>query len=333
MFWTALGVGALINTPGNTGYRGAAKVRRGPRQRMRSLSEALTKLSVANWQGQASDVELSTEIDLGLPPFPQHCYDQLAQMQLEHCRVRQTFADELREELYAFKEEYFASHHYQTELAGHAPRVRQDESGLAQIEEGAETPSQNLARSLYENSCCQTLSITHDSQREQFLRRAGDSFEEALRQGWNELAEPQQQRQLVQLAQRIQSEAFALLQRQDDELWLCDLPVCGFSNEVKAKLEAFREQEQALASQECDCPQLAELVEYEFAVCGLMRERKMALLEQQLDRAYLLDLRRLSSNVSVQADFAEILPGFLTNIIHNMGVYSINWEQACAASE
>lgn len=324
--WAVMGIGLLINTI--QGAQQSSQMRAQiaqMQQRTDAMGKSLRSDS-ALLQHKSPEVKSMVSFDFDAPDFPKQNFDNLQKMQMNHLGERNQMQQNLQQELGSMKEQFFKENHYETRFGSQGkPEVVLKDDGQPQVQKGPEGPEQRLAREGYESSKKAELANKHADQQETFTKKETQNMKQFLAQNANALGDPVRQGELQKMIVESKKKALKLQQDQEDERWKVDLPP---SVEIHQKadeaLAQFREMEERHAMAEENSEDVQALMAYDQKVAAVLAEKKEEIRAQRQQDNFLMDPRKMMAQVAAPpADFSQQLPGYLTNALFEMGIYSV----------
>lgn len=325
-----MGVGLLINTI--QAMQGQGEMNQ-MKSQMESQNAAMMK-SLKESGGytlskKGAEVKSTMNWDFQAPPFPDKNYKNVQQMQMGHVQERQEFTQRLQKDVADMKKEFFGSNHYQTKPGANGkPEVATNEHGQPLLGKGAENADQKLARLQFENVRKTELADRQADQREKFMSSERTQVTEFLSQNKEQLTNPYVQGELQKMVVDTKKKALQLAQDHEDERWKVDLPpISEMASKVETGLQQMREMDaQHLAAEE-KSPDMKALLEHDQQVAAILADQRDLAAQGKNDEEFLKDPRKQMAAAATQTrvtrDVGEVLPGYLTNALYDLGVYQV----------
>ncbi|MEW6279726.1 MAG: hypothetical protein AB1758_13950 [Candidatus Eremiobacterota bacterium] len=314
----------LINTlgQGNQQAQMASRLKENQQQFFKKLGET------ADLYNQRADPRMTQRFDWNFepPPFPEQSHKNLQKMQENHQSQRQNFQANLKQKVDDLKQDFFAKQHYQTVPGPDGrPQLAMGENGQPLLEMGPENAEQKEARETWEGQKKSDLNEKQTAQKDNFLKSERQDVQKFLMANATDLGNPAVQAELQRMIVNTQKKAFQLQQNHEDERWKCDLPPdAEIAATVEGGLAQMRTMEQQQQQLEENSPEMKDLMDHEQSVAALLGEQKELARTQKEDDSFLVDPRKaMAARSQPVTDFAQVLPGYLTNALYNMEIYSI----------
>ena len=330
MFWSALGVGALLNTADEAD--GSRLVGQMQQQSLQSLRARFVK-SARKTDGPAvedlADFDVSERArELGMPDYPEESASQYQAMQREHRQERTAAIVALQREVAQLKDEFFEEHHYEAECndLGEASLVL-NEDGSPRVVDGGEEPEEKGVRERFEKSIIDKVLAEQEDEKEAFLAAQRHEIMAYLRSNIGALGETRIRGMLVRMIAHVIKAAFCMQQRHENAMWRAALPPVP---EIAAVVEegslALREADKVYLEEEEKAPEAKVVTAFEEEMTGAIGELRARLREERRDEFFLLAPREYMRSGLACVDLAELFPPYLLDILYSLGIYAVEDE-------
>jgi len=326
MMWAIMGVGMLFNAL--QGNSQAAQAREMQQAQQAETQKMLKSMQTQQQTMNETPFSAMLQIQTGLPEYPEENYNNLQEMQLGHMDARQSFTDQLQNDLQSAKTAFFENNHYETKLGSEGrPQVATDESGKPKVAQGKEMPEQKTVRLGFESEKKAEASDRQTAQKEQFLSKERENFKEFLAMNREQLHNPYIQGELQKMVVSSRKKSLELQQNHEDENIRIDLPP---DEQIAAKVDQgmaqLRELDRKHIQAEEDSPDAKALLEHEQKVASILYDHKQRAQQEKGDADFLMDPRKMVAAAQAKKqprDVGQVLPSYLTNHLYDMGIYSV----------
>lgn len=325
-----MGVGLLINTVQALQGQGEMNQMKSEMESQNAaMMKSLKETGGFSFAKKGAEVKSTINWDFQAPAFPDKNYKNVQQMQMGHVQERQEATQRLQKEVADMKKEFFGSNHYQTKPgADGKPQVATNEQGQPLLGKGAENADQKLARLQFDNARKTELADRQADQREKFVTSERTSVKEFLAQNKEQLANPYVQGELQKMVVDTKKKALQIAQNHEDERWKVDLPpVAEMAAKVEGGLQQVREMDAQHLQAEENSPDMKALMEHDQQVAAILTEQKDLAQSSKPDEEFLKDPRKqmaaAATQTKVTRDVGEVLPGYLTTALYDLGVYQV----------
>lgn len=326
MMWAVMGIGMLIQT-----IQGASQVNQ---QRQALLKQAaVSQQQLQNLRkGHESGLNIKKGSIMGGPStsiyveYPQKAHDNLQRMQTGNYSERMGLESQMRKDFGQMKESFFKENHYETNFGAQGKgEVLTDEKGRPKPKQGAESPQHRTARQSFESQQRSQLGAKHGQQTEQFMKSESSKVRSFLGEHAALLGDPVVQGELQKMVVSGKKRALKLQQDQDDERWKIDMPpTTEIQEAVQLGLNDLRQMEQRHVEAEEKSPDHQALIDYQHEFAQVAAREKDKIQDQKQSENFLMDPRKMMAMASAPPKpprFDEVLPGYLTEQIFQLGIY------------
>jgi hypothetical protein len=328
MIWAVMGIGMLINTIQGAKMRSKVNQQGAVLQQqmnqvraeMGRTNESL-KGGLDNFKPRFWGPNLSIHVD-----YPEQAYKNLNQMQQKHLQERNQMEGKLRQSFSQNKENFFKSHHYQTRFGEQGKgQVLTDRSGKPLLAKGAESPEHRAVRQHFESSQRLSLSDKHGKQLESLVKQEASQVKAFLNEKAALLGDAGVQQELQKMIVSSKKKALKLQQDQDEERWRVDMPPNKEIQEaVGVGLQEVRQMEARHVEFEETSPDHQAILQYERDFATAMADERARAAARKDENRFLMDPRKMRQRAMQgppRRRFDEVLPGYLTASLFQMGIY------------
>lgn len=330
MIWAVMGIGMLINTIQGAKMRGQLNKQNAALQQqfqqtkaeMGRTNESL-KGGLDNFRSDriSKGPNLSVHVE-----YPEQAYKNLNQLQNQNLKERTGLESQVRKDFGKMKDDFFKQNHYQTEFGAHGKgKLLKDASGRPKVQPGPETDLHKMVRHHHESSERLKLANKHGAQMDHLTKDEASKAKEFLTDNARLLADAGVQQELQKLIVNGKKKTLKLQQDQDDERWRSDMPPTEeIQTAVEMGLQELRQMEQRHVESELKSPDHQAILDYEQEFAAAMAEEKTRLAAQKTEEQFLMDPRDLMKMAKAgppKQRFDEVLPGYLTANLFQLGIY------------
>lgn len=330
MIWAVMGIGMLINTIQGAKARSQANQQGAAvQQQMNQLKEEMGRTTdslkggLDNFRPRSISQSPSLSIHVD---YPEKSYKNLNQMQNKHLQERNQTEGQLRKELGGVKDEFFKKNHYATEFGSQGKsKVVTDQSGKPMVKSGPETPELKSARQNFESAQRMNLSQKHGAQMDSLVKQEAGTVRQFLGENAALLGDAGVQQELQKMIVNGKKKSLHLLQDQEEERWRSDMPPTGEIQElVGSNMKGMREMEERHVQAEEKSPDHQILLDFERDFAANMADERARAAAMKDEDKFLMDPRKMMLQAKTgppQKRFDEVLPGYLTASLFEMGIY------------
>jgi hypothetical protein len=332
MIWAVMGVGMLINTIQGAKMRGKLnKQNAALKQQFKQVEQevARTTKSLKGGLDNFKSDRISKGPSLSIHvEYPEQAYKNLNNLQKNNMKERMGKESQLRKGLNDMKSDFFKNNHYETEFGSQGKgRLLTDQSGKPKVKPGPETPQHKLVRQHHESSQRLSLANKHGQQMDSLTKQEAATTKAFLSDNVALLADAGVQAELQKMIVTSKKKALNLQQDQDEERWKTEMPPTKEIEEaVELGLRDLRQMDEQHVQSEMESPDHQAILDYEKEFAAAVAEEKTRLASQSQDKAFLMDPMQLMSRAKSgppKKRFDEVLPGYLTASLFQMGIYEV----------
>lgn len=331
MIWAVMGIGMLINTIQGAKMRGQAN-RQGAalQQQMNNLKQEMSRTNktlgggLDNFKPRSISRGPSFSIHVD---YPEEAYKNLNDLQNKNLSERIGLEKNLRSDFNKVKDEFFKQNHYDTEFGAKGKgRVLTGKDGKPLVKSGAESPQQKMIRQHFESAQRLSLTDRHGAQLESLAKQEAGKVKGYLSENAALLGDAGVQQELQKMIVDGKKKTLKLQQDQDEERWRTDMPPTKEIQEaVGVGLQEVRQMEARHVESEETSPDQQIILDFEKDFAAQMADERARAAARRDEDKFLMDPRKImqrSKKGPPTKRFDEVLPGYLTTNLFEMGIYS-----------
>jgi hypothetical protein len=332
MIWAVMGIGMLVNTIQGAKMRGKMnKQNAALQQQFKQVKQEMSRTSKSLKGGldnfKAGRISKGPDLSIHVD-YPEQSYKNLNQLQKNNMKQRAGKEGQMRKDFSNAKNDFFKNNHYETDFGSKGKgRLLTDQSGKPKPKSGAETPQHKLVRQHHESSQRLSLANKHGQQMDSLTKQEAAKAKSFLSDNAALLADAGVQAELQKMIVDTKKKALKLQQDQDDERWTSDMPPTKEVQEaVELGLQDLRQMEEQHVESELQSPDHQAILDYEKEFAAAVSEERTKLASQRRDDEFLLDPKKMMARAMSgppKQRFDEVLPGYLTAPLFQMGIYEV----------
>ncbi|MCQ2736141.1 MAG: hypothetical protein MJ234_02860 [bacterium] len=289
-------------------------------------NKGMQQLAKMNAQYTTSSVSLyensSAASTRKAPEYPEAAFERLNNMMQNNKQTRNEASQRLNRQLSDMKEQFFENYSYKTEKGEDGkPRVKTDEQGRPQLQNGKETFEQRVARQQFEASTQKSSSQYFANVKENFLANEKQQVMQFLQNHRNELANPAVQQELQQMLTESEKKALKLKRDIDAQMLEMDLPTEDMRKHARTEKKKLDKMEDDHKQMEDSSAEAHELIMYQEEMNVYAMEEKKKLQFAEKDESFLQNPNEFLK--PHEAKLSDLLPPYLVTSLYNMGIYAI----------
>ncbi|MBQ7503467.1 hypothetical protein IJT93_12295 [bacterium] len=332
MFWRSLGVGSLINLASDVNRRRDVCLIQ--QESLVSLREALQRMlskrgyvyknrGDSDFENDSESGELANALDNFY--FPEDSYEAVMQMQSDFYSRRSMVRDNLRRHLADLKDDFYSRHCLESRiLPNGASELVLDENGKPHLIDGDETPEQKVLRMKLETVQHKELVKKHDEVRDAFTAKLRAKLIKFMSLNKVNLGVKKVSERLTELVAKAFKEAALLVEQQEEELWLLEIPEDEeLQRAANEGLAAIREMNEREREAEDNSEAMQIMLNFERELTSYIAQCRYELRRNRyLDSDFLDPRSGLQARENLRFDLTEILPAHLVNCLSDLGIES-----------
>ena len=257
------------------------------------------------------------------PEYPEAAFEKLNSMMENNKQTRNDASHKLKTSLADMKEKFFENYSYKTEKGEDGkPRVKTDEQGRPQLQNGKESFEQRVARQQFEAATSKSSAEYFNNMKESFLSNEKQHIMQFLQNHRNELTNPTIQQELQKMIAESEKKALKLKRDINSKMLEMDLPtedMRKFAREEQKKLDKMEDEHKKMEDSSAEAH---ELIMYQEEMNAFALEEKKKLQFAEKDEAFLKSPGEMLKP-HTEPTLAELLPPYLVTSLYNMGIYAI----------
>lgn len=316
-FQQALADGRQLNRPSQTQPQNqlSANVNK-TMQQMAKLNSQLNTPSVSIYEN-------SPALSKKAPEYPEAAFERLNNMMESNRQTRDEASQKLQRQLSDMKEKFFENYSYKTETGEDGkPKLKMDEQGRPQLQQGKETFEQRVARQQHESAVSKSYAEYHNNVKESFLNNEKQQIMQYLQNHRNELSNPSIQQELQKMIAESEKKALKLKREIDSQMLELDLPTEDMRKFAKEEQKKLHDMEDKHKKMEDSSAEAHELIMYQEEMNAFAMEEKKKIQFAEKDEAFLKTPDELLKPPAPPT-LAELLPPYLVSALYNIGIYAI----------
>lgn len=331
MFWRSLGVGSLINLASDVSRRRDVCLIQ--QESLVSLREALQRMlsgrssgfrySDSDFENDSESCELANALNNFY--FPEDCYEALQQLQSDFYRRRSLLRDDLRRRLADLKDEFYSRHCLESRLLPNgAAELVLDENGRPRLVDGDETPELKVLRMKLETVQHKELVKKHDEVRDAFTSKLRAKLVKFMSLNKANLGVKKVCDRLSWMISEAFKEAALLVEQQEEELWMLEIPEDEELQRVAREgLAAIKEMNDQEREAEANSEAMQTMLNFERELTAYIAQCRYELRRNRYSDSDFLDLRLgLQARENERFDITDLLPAHLVNCLSDLGIES-----------
>lgn len=326
MMWAVMGIGMLIQT-----IQGANQVNQQRQALLKQQKQTQAQINKLR-KGLDSGLKIKKGAIMGGPStsiyveYPEQAHKNLHKMQSGNYSERMGLESQMRKDFGQMKDNFFKSNHYETSFGAQGKgEVLTDENGKPKVKQGPESPQHKAVRQNFEAQQRTQLGNKHAAQSEQFMKSEASKAKGFLGENAAMLGDPVVQGELQKMVVTGKKKALKIQQEQDDERWAAEMPPTEeIQGAVQMGLNDLRAMEQRHMEAEENSPDQEALLNYQQEFAQVAAREKDKIAEQKQSENFLMDPRKMMAMASAPPKtqrFDQVLPGYLTEQLFQLGIY------------
>lgn len=332
MIWAVMGIGMLINTIQGASMRGQmSQQRQALDQQMKSLKGEMDKTTQSLKGGtdafKSDRIGKSSSLSIHVD-YPEKAFKNLNELQNNNMKERMGKESQLRQDFGKLKEDFFKKNHYATEFGSQGQgKLLTDQNGKPQVKPGAENDMQKMVRHHHESAQRLALANKHGSAMDQLTKQEATKTREFLTDNAHLLADAGVQQELQKMIVSSKKKSLKLQQDQEEERWRSDMPPTDeIQSAVEMGMQDLRQMTQRHVESELQSPDHEAVLNFEQEFASAMADERARAAAQKSDDQFLMDPRKMMQMAKAgppKKRFDEVLPGYLTSNLFQMGIYEV----------